>query len=881
MVSTNPLIEVYCTRPSCQDPVNTIPEKNLYTKPIRQRFCANCGMSLILEGCFVTLRPLVPEIERGGFGRTFLARDLKFPDLPLRVIKQLHPKVSPSESQLADIEKLFHREASVLGKLTHQQIPRAWAFTKVEAPPDLQESTGQSHQTETFFYLVQDLIAGQNLAQELKQKGQFSEAEIIEILKQMLDVLDYIHNEGVIHRDIKPSNIMRASRGNTSQHYTGDRLYLIDFGAVKQVVVTGVPTAQSVVIGTPDFAPPEQMMGKPVSASSDLYSLAATCVSLLAGKEAQEIREYYDHTWQWRKYANVNPQIADILDKMLSYQSEDRYQSAREVIAALSNIGSQASVTQPSPPSSYPQPQPIPPNLSGIPKPITPTEPDTPSNPPNKKPLFVAGGIGALLLGAAVFALITNRKPLLADNFFSRGEESLLRQKSTSNTLCEQALGKKEQGMTAFKNQNYDNARDHFRTSISLFKEAIKTTNDCSIDPETLIFFNNAKANINGNYVTIAVVIPGKNTQQNTDLSEEVLRGVASVQETLNNADGIQGKLLQVVIARDENNSDPAVEDTAPKVAKQLAKNQIPGDRAFSGNILGIVGHYTSDATLAAAEVYGKEKLVAISPTSTAVRQSEPSEKSGYKYDLSEYVFRTAPSDAIAAKDLVEYAQQNIGSGNAAVFYDSRKSYSLSLKESFEKKYAALGNTIECDLADAGIDNCQIDQNIKLLMLSIDTQDIPDASVIISKFQNQPLLGGDSLYNADNISSTFGNQAENLVLGVPIHIERTEQSFRNQSIKLWGTQFVGWRAATAYDATQAIVTALQKIENNPTRQGLYEQLSNPFFSAPGATGAVQFNQFRDRQVDPTDDNQLGVLVKVQQKCEPQDTPKFRFCLINE
>ncbi|MEM7581272.1 MAG: serine/threonine-protein kinase, partial [Cyanobacteria bacterium P01_A01_bin.80] len=392
MVSTNSLVEVYCTRPNCQDPVNTIPEKNLYTQTIKQRFCANCGMPLILEGCFLPLRPLVPEIERGGFGRTFLARDLKFPDLPLRVIKQLHPKVSPSQSQLTDIERLFRSEASVLGKLTHSQIPRAWAFAQLEAPPDLQVSTPQLHQKDLFFYLVQDFIEGQNLAQELKQKGQFSEAEVIEIMNQLLDVLNYVHGEGVIHRDIKPSNIMRASKSNV--------LHLIDFGAVKQVVVTGVPTVQSVVIGTPDFASPEQMTGKPVSASSDLYSLAATCVSLLAGKEAQEIREY--HTWSWRNYANVNPQFADILDKMLSYQPDDRYQSAQEVIAALANLGPQTLVTQPLP-SVYPPPQPIPPHLSGIPKPVVaPTvtsEPETPSNPPkktNKKLLFVAGGIGAL-----------------------------------------------------------------------------------------------------------------------------------------------------------------------------------------------------------------------------------------------------------------------------------------------------------------------------------------------------------------------------------------------------------------------------------------------------------------------------------------------------
>ena len=169
---------------------------------------------------------------------------------------------------------------------------------------------------------------------------------------------------------------------------------------------------------------------------------------------------------------------------------------------------------------------------------------------------------------------------------------------------------------------------------------------------------------------------------------------------------------------------------------------------------------------------------MAISPTSTAVRQSEPSEKSGYKFDLSDYIFRTTPNDAVAAADLIEYIKQNIGSGNAAIFYNSKKSYSTSLKESFEKKYASIGKLAECDLANSSIDNCQIDENIKLLMLSIDTGEAATASLIISRYTNQLLLGGDSLYNADNVSSTFGNQAENLVLSVPTHVQRTRSEER-------------------------------------------------------------------------------------------------------
>ena len=198
----------------------------------------------------------------------------------------------------------------------------------------------------------------------------------------------------------------------------------------------------------------------------------------------------------------------------------------------------------------------------------TVTESELPSNPlkkVKKKLLVLAGGIGALLLGTAVYAVMKSSEPaLLADNFFSRGEESLLREKRFDSTLCKQALGEKEEGMKAFENQRYEDAQSNFQTAISLFKQATKK---CAVDPETLIFLNNAKAIIKGNPVTIAAAIPGKNKERNTKISEQILRGVASVQETLNNQDGIEGRLLQVVIARDENNSDPDVENTSPKVA--------------------------------------------------------------------------------------------------------------------------------------------------------------------------------------------------------------------------------------------------------------------------------------------------------------------------
>ncbi len=326
-MNSTPLTQIYCTRPNCQYPINNIPQEQLNNKPIRQRFCSNCGMPLILEGSFLPLDLLVPDQKRGGFGRTFLAQDLNFPDRPLRVIKQLHPRNIYGQQTLEIIETMFQREASVLERLRHPQIPLARALLMLEAPADLQEkSHQQSVGNNNFFYLIQDYITGDNLDTLLRKKGKFSEHEVVKVLQEILNILDYVHQEGVIHRDIKPSNIMNCHHNN--------KFYLIDFGAVKQVVVAGIPTEQSIVIGTPDFAPPEQLAGRPVSASSDLYSLAATCVCLLTGNHStQKLRN--DDTWNWTENINVSDNFANILQRMLSPFPENRFQSAQEVIAAI------------------------------------------------------------------------------------------------------------------------------------------------------------------------------------------------------------------------------------------------------------------------------------------------------------------------------------------------------------------------------------------------------------------------------------------------------------------------------------------------------------------------------------------------------------------
>ncbi|MFW6359291.1 MAG: protein kinase domain-containing protein, partial [Chroococcales cyanobacterium] len=164
-------------------------------------------------------------------------------------------------------------------------------------------------------------------------------------------VLEFIHSNQVIHRDIKPSNIMRHQDG---------RLYLLDFGAVKQVTSTaGASPGRSTGIYSMGFAPPEQMQGSQVYPATDLYALAATCLNLLSGKDVEELYDSYDNAWNWKPHVpQISPELSQIFDRMLLATPKQRFQSAQEVLDALNLTTSPVS---PSPNPPQPQTQNPPP----------------------------------------------------------------------------------------------------------------------------------------------------------------------------------------------------------------------------------------------------------------------------------------------------------------------------------------------------------------------------------------------------------------------------------------------------------------------------------------------------------------------------------------
>lgn len=396
-------MEVYCTRPNCPRPINHFADLDDVTtlKTTQQKYCISCGMPLLLDGRYVPTQLL----GKGGFGAAFLARDRRIPGMRSCVVKQFQPAGNLTPTQLQLAQQLFEREAEVLAQIgnEHEQIPDLFAFFPVSVsslPPGKQEQ---------FFYLVQEYIDGQNLEEELLQEGKFSEIGVTQILTEILPVLTFIHDKGIIHRDIKPSNIMRRRDG---------KLFLLDFGAVKQVAnVPGASTASTGIYSL-GFAPPEQMSGNQVFPSTDLYALAVTVITLLTGKEAGTLFDSYTNQWKWRTQVTVNDRLADILDKMLLPAASQRFQSAAEVLQALAppapSVIPTASPPQIQTPPSVPQGQKIQPHPS--------TQPPAPIPQPPPKPIpvqpkfatweLLAGaafsGFQGALIAIALFSLLKN-----------------------------------------------------------------------------------------------------------------------------------------------------------------------------------------------------------------------------------------------------------------------------------------------------------------------------------------------------------------------------------------------------------------------------------------------------------------------------------------
>jgi len=302
------IFQKYKTSPVVQE---IISQQDDLQELLKQRDLAVSGK--ILAGRY----KIIKVLGSGGFSETYIAEDMHRPGYPRCVVKQL----KPANTQFKALElarRLFNSEAETLEKLgTHNQIPQLLAY----------------FEQENEFYLVQEYVVGHSLMKELPSGKGLRETAVIAIIRELLQILVFVHENGVIHRDIKPSNIIRRHADN--------KLVLIDFGAVKEVSVPQIENSEqtpfTIGIGTRGYAPSEQCFGRP-QYSSDIYAIGMIGIRALTGIAPHEIDRNENEEWEWRDKVVVSDAFAEILSKMVLDDFKQRYQSASEVLAVLNDL---------------------------------------------------------------------------------------------------------------------------------------------------------------------------------------------------------------------------------------------------------------------------------------------------------------------------------------------------------------------------------------------------------------------------------------------------------------------------------------------------------------------------------------------------------------
>jgi eukaryotic-like serine/threonine-protein kinase len=293
----------YCLNPNCPQPQN----------PAQEKTCKACRSKLLLKERY---RP-IGFLDSGGMSRNFVALDTDMPEEKRCVIKQFFPApqvLDDPEAFQKSIE-LFQREGEQLDRLGNEskQIPQLFAYLEQERR----------------FYLIQEFIDGQNLYKELEADGVYSEEKIRKLLDDLLPILKFVHDRGVIHRDVKPDNIMRRANGE---------LVLIDFGMSKHLNSTVL--SRGTTGGTMGYAPPEQIRAGVAYPASDIYALGATCIHLLTDISPDRLYDFQANKWSWRQHLidqnrNISDKLALVIDRMLMTEVQARHQSIACIIAQL------------------------------------------------------------------------------------------------------------------------------------------------------------------------------------------------------------------------------------------------------------------------------------------------------------------------------------------------------------------------------------------------------------------------------------------------------------------------------------------------------------------------------------------------------------------
>jgi branched-chain amino acid transport system substrate-binding protein len=404
--------------------------------------------------------------------------------------------------------------------------------------------------------------------------------------------------------------------------------------------------------------------------------------------------------------------------------------------------------------------------------------------------------------------LDASQLPADSPDRFSSGERRLLRYQSNRDG---------DRAAVAFAAGDYAQAKQLFENAIQGDRR----------DPEVQLYRNNAIARLSKEPAyKLAVVVP---VDAAASSAEEILRGIADAQAGFNEANGSNGRLLEIIIANDGN--DPKI---SPGVARKIGQDP---------TILGVIGHNASAATEAAVPEYEKAGI----PVMTAT--------SGGTTIASRVFFRAVLSNQITGTLLAEHAKNTLKLERIAIFFNPNDVYSRSVQEAFVDRFEALGGRF-VKAIDMSSPDFQIDKQVKQLAGKFDAiamfpnTDLVTVGLSIASANNQlpgnqkmQVMGGTTLYTPRTLSSG-GNAVEGLILSIPWF---AQTPYAYEASVRWGGQ-VSWRTAMGYDATLAFLNTLS---GTPTRSNILQNLRAVRLPADRTSGdSLQFSPSGERLGQP-------------------------------
>jgi serine/threonine-protein kinase len=286
------------------------------------------GGTLVLGGG--TEKPMLgryqveKELGKGAMGVVYLGKDPKIGRVV--AIKTMALSQEFEADELAEVKERFFREAETAGRLSHTNIVTIF-------------DAGEEHD---LCYIAMELLKGKDLVPFTKSGNTLPVDKVVSIVARVADALGYAHKQNVVHRDVKPANVMYEPEN--------DVVKVTDFGIAR--ITDSSKTKTGMVLGTPSYMSPEQLQGKKIDGRSDLFSLAVSLYQLACGKLPFEgdsmaqlmYRIANEHAPDILQFnPSLPPTFVAFLDKAMSKDADQRYQTGEEFAAALrASVGSSA-----------------------------------------------------------------------------------------------------------------------------------------------------------------------------------------------------------------------------------------------------------------------------------------------------------------------------------------------------------------------------------------------------------------------------------------------------------------------------------------------------------------------------------------------------------